>query len=204
MSYRQAIARLRVLVIAAVSIAVVGCGSATSTVAPSAASTSGNGADLAGALQLAGPWATYYTYTLNDLSSCHITDALTVIKNRLTDPVRLTSVRVSVLGDSPGRERIAAAVTKYKANTTTGAIAPSSTLSPLQYHRLLPAVGATLAPFGGSNAWYEVVLHIDVLGAHPNKWSIDGISVGYTVGNQKFAMEFPQSVKLAAIRTCPA
>lgn len=139
---------------------------------------------------------------IKSLSDWH-ESGLTVIENRLDDPVRLTSVHVSVADDSPGRERTSAAVTAYKANTTTGAIGSSAALSVLRNHRLLPAVGATLAPVSRSSAWYELVLHIDVLGAHPSQWSINGISVGYSVGNQEFTVVFPQSVKLAAVRNCP-
>jgi hypothetical protein len=200
------LANLRGLVVAAITISLtaVGCTSATSGVGTATTSPPHKGVTPAAALQLAGPWSTTYAYTLTDLSSCHITDALTVIENQLADPVHLTSVRLSVVDDSLGRERISAAVTAYKAGTTTGAVGAASTLSPLRNHRLLPAVGAILVPFSRSSAWYEVVLHIDVLGAHPNQWSIDGISVGYTVGNQKFTTTFPQSVKLAAVRACPA
>jgi hypothetical protein len=197
------LANLRVLVVAAITIAAVGCSSATSSVGTAVTSSPRKGVDPAGALQLVGSWSTIYTYTLTNLSSCRITDALTVIKNRLADPVRLTSVRVSVVDNSMGRERTSAAVTVYKAGTTTGAIG-SSPISLLHNQRLRPAIGAILVPFSGSSPWYELVLHIDVLGAHPNQWSINGISVGYTVENQSFTTAFPQSVKLAAVRTCPA
>lgn len=187
----------------AISIAAVGCTPATKGVGTPAASLPAKGVDPAAALQPAGPWSTTWTYALTDLSSCRITDALTVIENRLAEPVRLTFVRVSVAGGSQGRERTSAAVTAYKAESTTGAIGAASTLAVLRNHRLQPASGAVLAPFSRSGAWYELVLHIDVLGVHPGEWSIEGITVGYTVGNQKFTTAFPQSVKLAAVRTCP-
>lgn len=184
--------------------AVVGCTSTTSSVGIAASSPLHKGVEPAAALKLAGSWSTTYTYTLSDISSCQITDALTVIENQLADPVRLKSVNVSMGDDSPGSERISATVAAYKAETTTGAIGATATLAPLRDHRLLPAVGAVLAPFARSRAWYEVVLHIDVLGAHPSQWSIDGVSVEYTVGNKDFTKVFPQSVKLAPVNNCPS
>jgi hypothetical protein len=198
---------MMVVSVIAAGLAVTGCSSVSSSgrAVPggSPRSSSVSSAASATALQPAGPWATAWTYTLSDLSSCHVTDALTVIKNRLPDPVRLTSVHLSAVGDSPGSERVSTEVTAYKANTTTGAAGAISPFPPLLHQRLVPAIGATLAPVASSGTWYEVVLDIDVVGAHPRQWSINGISVGFTVGNKTHVENFPQLLKLAPVGTCP-
>lgn len=214
------LSRLRSIAVASIFVAATaaGCTSAnssakapvtSSSASPASASPSSAGPPTvsvapASALQVAGQSSTIYTYTLSNLSSCTVTDALTVIENRLSVPVRLSSVRVSIVDDSSGRVRTTATVAPYKANTTAGALGATSTLSPLRNQRLLPASCATLSPFAASSLWYELVIHIDVLGSHPRPWSINGISVAYTVGSQKFTVTFPQSVKLAAVHTCPS
>lgn len=186
-------------------MAVAGCTTAgpSSVKAAGAAGASGSPAeDPAAALQPEGPSGS--AYTLEDLSSCRVTDALTIMENQLPEPVRITSVRMSATADYPGTERASASVAAYQAGTASGYLGAGSSLAQLRGHELVPAVGATLAPAATSGTWYELVLQVDVLGAHASPWSIDKVTVGYEVGKRQFTATFPQSVKLAATACPPA
>lgn len=158
---------------------------------------------VAAVIRQAGSWATDFTYTLKDLRSCQISDAITVLKNDSQYPVMIRTVRARVMEGDPGTETQTAQVALFKAGTTTGELAASFHLAILSGHKTQPAGGVSMLPFRSSHLWYDIIVQLRITGNHLRPWAIQGVSLTYKVGHTILSQFFSQSIRLVPVNSCP-
>ena len=150
-----------------------------------------------GPLQIAGNSQVGATYTLYSLATCDVFDALTLMKNVGTKPVRLTDVHAMIPTESvPVKDKITYQLITYKAGSTTGEVGAVENMSTRGGTIVGNAVGDVLQPISKSSLWYIVVFRMKVVQPHSAEWVVRGVRVSYTVGTKMYHVVFPQTVRL--------
>lgn len=143
-------------------------------------------------------------YRFDELATCRLGDALSVVEDAGTAPLRLDALSLLYGGDAPpGAQRAAFELVSFRRGTFTGQLADTFDLSSLDLGtRLGAAPGATLLPLSTSGRWYVLVADVSIVGSHPKGWSIRGLGVSYHVGATGYSRLLPQSVRLPATSRC--
>jgi hypothetical protein len=140
-----------------------------------------------------------YTYTLEDLHSCQVGDALAIAINQAAEPLRVTATALTITGGSAhrtdqGTYQVAAVQPGF-----VGEIAASFRLAVLAGYHLKAAPGALLSPVSAAGQGYVFVVWLHVHGAHPRPWTITGLTVRYQLREQSYTAFFPQQIKLPPV-----
>jgi len=140
-----------------------------------------------------------YTYTLEDLHSCQVGDALAIAINQAAEPLRVTATALTITGGSAhrtdqGTYQVAAVQPGF-----IGEIAASFRLAVLAGYHLKAAPGALLSPVSSAGQGYVFVVWLRVRGTHPRPWAITGLTVRYQLREQSYTAFFPQQIKLPPV-----
>jgi hypothetical protein len=137
-----------------------------------------------------------FSYTLDDIRSCEVGDALAIAINQAREPVRVTGTTVAVTGHGIDQRsyQIAAVQPGF-----IGEVASSFRLVTLAGYRLRSAFGALLSPVSDSGQGYVFVVRLRVLGEHPRPWAITGLTVRYQLRQKSYTAFFPQEINLPPI-----
>jgi hypothetical protein len=140
-----------------------------------------------------------FIYTLDDLHSCQVGDAMAVAINQAAESLRITATTVTITGGGSAARTYQIAAVKPG---FIGEVAASFRLFVLAGYHLREASGALLSPVSAGDQGYVFVVWLRVVGAHPHPWAITGLTVRYQLRGQSFTTFFPQQIKLPPIR-CP-
>jgi hypothetical protein len=188
--------QLRVMATAAViAVTLVGCGTAAgheSAPRPSAG-------DSSQTPPLRSEVSSQFIYTLEDLHSCQVGDALAVAINQAPEPLHVTGTALTITGGSAQHTD----QSTYQIATVQpgfiGEITASFRLAVLAGYHLKAAPGALLAPVSAAGQGYVFVAWLRVRGAHPRPWAITGLTVRYQLRERSYTAFFPQQVKLPPV-----
>jgi hypothetical protein len=143
-----------------------------------------------------------FIYTLKDLHSCQVGDAMAVAINQARDPLRVTAAMLSITsGGAHNADQSTYQIAEVQPGFI-GEIAPSFSLVVLAGHHLTAAPGALLSPVSANSQGYVFVVRVRVRGAHPRPWTITGLTVRYQLRDKSYAEFFPQQVNLPPV-SCP-
>jgi hypothetical protein len=179
---------------AAIGLTLAGCAAPAASGPSSRPSPGGSGPP-----PLKSEVGTQYVYTLNDLTSCEVGDAMAIAINQASEPLRVTGAAVTVTGhgDDQRSYQLAAVRPGFSGELTSG-----SHLAALAGYQLEPAAGALLSPVSARGQGYVFVVRLHVRGEHPKPWSITGLTVHYQLRQKSYSAFFPQKVELPPAR-CP-
>jgi hypothetical protein len=188
--------QLRVLATAAaITVTLAGCGTAAGHDSAPRASHS----DSSQTPPLRSEVSSQFIYTLEDLHSCQVGDALAVAINQAPEPLHVTGTALIITGVSAHHTD----QSTYQIATVQpgfiGEIAASFRLAVLADYHLKAAPGALLAPVSAAGQGYVFVAWLRVRGAHPRPWAITGLTVRYQLREQSYTAFFPQQVKLPPV-----
>lgn len=149
-------------------------------------------------LELAGPWSTNGTYTLDALKMCKVGDALTIVKNTGSSPIQIDSVSAREVGNEyPDKDSVRYEVIKIRQRTSTGELSDNFTFAALgRIQSKGSASGAQLLPVKRSRSWYAIVILISVKSNHSIEWGIQGLNLNFKTKSEHFSRIFKQSVRL--------
>jgi hypothetical protein len=142
-----------------------------------------------------------WRYTLDAVTSCRVTDAITLVRVVGAHPVRVASVSARYANGQGPSGGAWFTVVAMPADRAWGYAGGSANAPTLQGGRAVAVAGATLLPERTSHRAYALVLHVRLL-AHAPAWSVLGIALRYAVGTSSRTVLFRQSLAVPAAGGC--
>jgi hypothetical protein len=147
---------------------------------------------------------TGWSYSLESMTTCHLTDALTVLRVAGTRPVHVEQIGVQYSNGGPFGVVAATfsfvALPPALADGYVGATRWSPTLRGGQVIR--SASGATLAPTVASGRDYVLVLEMHVKSPVTESWGVRQLIVRYRAGHAQFTSRFAQRTSFPVSANC--
>ena len=147
---------------------------------------------------------TGWSYTLDSMTSCHLTDALTVLEVAGTRPVQVEQVGVQYSNGAPiGVVASSLAFVALPRTRADGYLGATTWAPTLRGGRVIRGVPATLEPSMRSGQDYVLVLEMHVRAPISQRWGVRDLIVHYRVGEATFTSRFAQRTSFPAASSCP-
>lgn len=142
-----------------------------------------------------------WRYTLDSVTTCHVTDALTLVRVRGNHPVRIESVSAQYANGQGPLGDASFTLVATPADRASGYAGATVGAPSLLGGRGSSTAGAVLSPEETSHRAYALVLHVRLMSGAP-AWGVRAIAVRYAVGSSSRTVLFRQFLAVPAAGTC--